>query len=179
MNEPVCYFEKPGKSNTEEVFQIVKKYVLAHHMNEIVLASTTGQTALLAANFFHDLGIKIIAVGVDTFGWCQSEEIKNELRKKQILAVPCVHYFEQDTANALRSFSQGTKVAFEIAETAMENNLLSDTSRIIAIGGTGFGSDTALVLRSNGKQNPKFDVIQILCMPETKQLDEKDRKNVF
>lgn len=179
MNNQICYFEKPGKSNTENVFKIVKEYAFVHHVNEIVLASTTGQTALLAADYFHDLGMKIIAVGVDTFGWSQSEETKNELRKRQIQAVPCVHFFEQDTANALRSFSQGTKVAFEIAETAMENDLLSDISQIIAIGGTGFGSDTALVLKSNGKQNPKFDVIRILCMPEAKQLDEKERKNVF
>ncbi|MVB11603.1 Pyruvate kinase, alpha/beta domain [Caprobacter fermentans] len=179
MNNQICYFEKPGKSNTENVFKIVKEYALAHHMNEIVLASTTGQTALLAADYFHDSGIKIIAVGVDTFGWSQSEEAKNELRKKQIQAVPCVHYFEQDTANALRSFSQGTKVAFEIAQAAMENGLLSDINQIIAIGGTGFGSDTALILKSNGNQNPKFDVIRILCMPQTKQLDEKKQKNVF
>jgi Uncharacterized conserved protein len=179
MNNQICYFEKPGKSNTVDVFRIVKEYALDHQVNRIVLASTTGQTALLAADYFHDSGIEIIAVGVATFGWSQSEETKNELRKRQIQAVPCVHYFEQDTANAFRSFSQGTKVAFEVAGTAMENGLLSDTNQIITIGGTGFGSDTALVLKSNGRQNPKFDVIRILCMPETKQLDEKERKNIF
>ena len=179
MNDQICYFEKPGKSNTKNVFKIVKKYALAHHVNKIVLASTTGQTALLAADYFHDMAIKIIVVGVNTFGWGQSEETQNELRKRKIQAIPCVHYLEQDTADALRCFSQGTKVAFEIARTAMERGFLSDMNQIIAVGGTGFGSDTALALKPNGRQNPKFDVIRILCIPETKQLDEKERRIVF
>ena len=93
--------------------------------------------------------------------------------------MPCNHYFEKETADALRCFSQGTKVAFEIAETAMERGILSDMDQIIAVGGTGFGSDTALVLKPSDRQSPKFDVIRILCLPESKQLDEKERKDVF
>lgn len=128
---------------------------------------------MLAADYFHSSGLKIIAVGVSTFGWEQNEEIKNEFRKRGMQAVPCVHYFEKETADALRCFSQGTKVVFEIAETAMENGLLSDMNQIIAIGGTGFGADTALVLKPSDRQNHKFDVVRILCLPESKQVDEK------
>ncbi len=67
MNGGICYSEKPGKSNTEN----------------IVLASTTGRTALLAADYSHDLEIKIIAVGVNTFGWKKSEEIKKRISNKR------------------------------------------------------------------------------------------------
>lgn len=50
-------------------------------------------------------------------------------------------------ANALKIFGQGAKVAVEIAVMALDSGLVPFGSDVISIGGTGRGSDTALVLR--------------------------------
>jgi hypothetical protein len=50
-------------------------------------------------------------------------------------------------AQTLRIFGQGTKVAIEITVMAADAGLISGSSDIIAISGTGKGSDTAYVIK--------------------------------
>lgn len=50
-------------------------------------------------------------------------------------------------ANALKLFGQGAKVAVEVAVMALDSGMIPFGEDIIAIGGTGRGSDTALVIR--------------------------------
>ena len=47
---------------------------------------------------------------------------------------------------ALRMFGQGTKVAVEVATMALDAGTIPEGEKIISIGGTGRGLDTALVL---------------------------------
>jgi hypothetical protein len=69
-------------------------------------------------------------------------------------------------ANLLRCFSQGTKVCFEIALMATDAGLLSSGEKVVAIAGTGRGSDTALVMQAASSRNlKKMRVHEIICKP--------------
>ena len=69
-------------------------------------------------------------------------------------------------AHTLRLFGEGTKVCVEIAIMAADAGLVRTDEDIIAIGGTGRGADTAVVLRPVNS-NDFFDlkVKEILCKP--------------
>jgi hypothetical protein len=67
---------------------------------------------------------------------------------------------------ALRTFGQGTKVALEIAAMAADAGLVRVDEDIIAIGGTGRGADTALVLApSYVHRFFNTRVKEIICKP--------------
>ena len=69
-------------------------------------------------------------------------------------------------AETLRLFSQGVKVCVEISIMAADGGLLPTDSEVIAIGGTGNGVDTALVLKPAHMRN-FFDlrINEIIAMP--------------
>jgi hypothetical protein len=69
-------------------------------------------------------------------------------------------------ANILRCFCQGVKVCFEIVMMATDAGLLSKGEKVIAIAGSGRGSDTALVMQASSSQNmKKLRVNEIICKP--------------
>ena len=72
----------------------------------------------------------------------------------------------EGAAHALRILGQGMKVCVEISMMAADAGLVELHEPIVAIGGTGYGSDTAVVIRPaptaeflDGK------VDRIICMP--------------
>jgi len=69
-------------------------------------------------------------------------------------------------AGVLRVFGQGMKVVCEIALMAADSGLVRVDEDIIAVGGTGGGADTAVVLRPvNGQNFFDLKVKEILCKP--------------
>ena len=48
------YFEEPGKTHTEETLKQAFERATALGLNELVVASTTGDTALKAVEIFDD-----------------------------------------------------------------------------------------------------------------------------
>ena len=69
-------------------------------------------------------------------------------------------------ANLLRCFCQGFKVCFEIVLMATDAGHVKSGEQIIAIAGTGRGSDTALVMQAASSQHlKKLRVNEILCKP--------------
>jgi uncharacterized protein len=69
-------------------------------------------------------------------------------------------------AHTLRIFGQGMKVVCEIALMAADAGLVRTDEDVIAIGGTGKGADTAVVLQPTNTQR-FFDmkVKEIICKP--------------
>ena len=66
----------------------------------------------------------------------------------------------------LRLFSQGLKVACEIACMAVDAGLVPAGEETVAIAGTGQGADTAIVLRpSNTHQFFDTRILEIICKP--------------
>lgn len=162
MKEQITYFEKSGIENTRDALRTAKDYADKNRVGKIVIASTTGCTALAAADFFRNSGAKIFAVGIGSYGWSKDKEKQQEMSEMGIKAKVCTHFLDIGIANVLRQFSQGFKVIFEIAQTAAETGFVSCSEEFIAVAGSGFGSDTVLVLR---RQPKNFDVLKILCFP--------------
>ena len=183
--EKISYFPDTGTENTVEVFSIAKLRAAELGIKTILVASTTGATAVEATEFFT--GINVIAV-THAAGYKKpnTQEFTEENRRKveahdgQILTT--AHAFAglsramrkkfdmyllgEDVANTLRIFGHGMKVACEIALMAADAGLVRTDEDIISIGGTGRGADTALVLKPvNSDDFFDLKVREILCKP--------------
>jgi len=185
MESKTTYFENPGKENTDEVLRIAKQRAKELGIKTIVVASTMGDTAVRATEVFR--GSKIIAVSHFTgMREPNTQEFTEENRKivesKGGIVLTTTHLFSglsaamrkkyntyiigSIIADTLRIFGQGMKVVCEIAVMAADSGLVRTDEDIIAIGGTGRGADTAVVLRPVNS-NDFFDlkVKEILCKP--------------
>jgi hypothetical protein len=180
MESKVVYFEETGPENTEETFQLVKERLIALNIKKIVLASTRGDTAIRAVEFFKELGVKIIVVPHQWDFVRETNPFPQELVKSLREAGHEVHFgtmlFHTDKfygtsiptlmANLLRCFSQGVKVCFEIVLGATDAGYLAKGEKVIAVAGTGRGADTALVMGASSTQNLKnLKVYEMLCKP--------------
>jgi hypothetical protein len=185
MEGKIVYFDKPGKDNTAEVLKIAKKRAKELGIKTIVVATTTGYTAVEASKVFK--GMKVIAVTHSTgFGKPDFQELTDENR--QIITdnggiiLTTTHLFRGVSgamvkkfnsqeigvviANVLRLLGQGMKVVVEIAVMAADAGLVRTDEDIIVIAGTGRGADYAVVLKPV-HSNDFFDlkIQEILCKP--------------
>lgn len=180
------YFDKPGKENTEQTLNLACKRGKELGIDELVVASTTGNTAYRAMEVFK--GFKITAVTYhcgfrEPFKMEMREDIRSDLEKKGVRIVAATHVLsglERSVSNkyggsypvlliadTLRLFGQGVKVAVEISVMAADSGSLTGKD-IIAVGGTARGSDSALVIKPVCQSN-FFDmrIREIICKPVT------------
>ena len=179
MERKVTYFEDIKPENTETTFKLVEERLRLSEIQKLVIASTTGNTASKALEVFGDKGVRLVIVP-HQFGFRKENRFPPELVKTLREAGHEVHFgtmlFHTDNlygtnaptliANVLRCFSQGTKVCFEIVMMASDAGLLAAGETVIAIAGTGWGSDTALVMSAASSQYMrKIRVHEIICKP--------------
>jgi hypothetical protein len=134
----------------------------------------------MASDYFKDSGIRLIVVPHQYDFRRDVNPFPQELVKELRDAGHDVHFgtmlfhtdqlYDSSTptlmANLLRCFCQGVKVCFEIVMMATDAGLLSKGEKIIAIAGTGRGSDTALVMQASSSRNMKrLRVNEIICKP--------------
>jgi len=185
MEVKTVYFENPGSENTEEVLRIAKQRVDELGIKTIVVASTSGGTAVRVMETFP--GFKVIVVThVTGMREPDIQEFTEENRKiveskgGKVLTTTHVfgglstamrkkfntHVIRDIVANTLRVFGEGTKVACEIAMMAADAGLVRTDEDIIVIAGTIEGADTALLFKPVNS-NPFFDlrIREILCKP--------------
>ncbi len=195
MELKTVYFDNPGKENTDEVLRIARQRASELGIKTILVASTTGETAVKAMDVFP--GFRVIIV-THSFGFKEpdTQEFTEENRKivegKGGIILTTTHAFgglsramrqgsipEATTtyivgdivATTLRVFGQGMKVACEIAAMAADGGLVRTDEDVIAIAGTGAGgygrgADTAVLLKP-AHTHLFFDlrVKEILCKP--------------
>jgi hypothetical protein len=181
----MVYFDAKGADNTEKTLQIARDEALKRGVKHIVVASTRGNTGLQAAQLMQNTGIKLVVVGHSTGHIEVGQQLFDMELKKQIenLGVPVYlgtdlltgfpsamrkrNRFSEETmiADTLRMFGQGVKVAVEIVAMASDANLLP-VADVIAVAGTGRGSDTCILVGANGTHQ-FFDikVREILAKP--------------
>jgi len=178
------YFEVSGKENTIRTLELAKKRSEELNIKTIVLASSHGYTALSASEIFDCNEKELIAVGISpTFkeiGWTMTHEEKVAVEKRGIKVLTTIHAFADGVAEGfyggntpgnviaetLRCFSQGMKVAVEIAVMALEAGLIPEGKEIIAIGGHDEGCDTAIVIKPAFARKIKSTVIsELICKP--------------
>jgi hypothetical protein len=184
IGENNMYFAKPGKGNTEQTLKRAFERGKELGLNEVVVASSKGDSAYKALEIFDGFQITIV-----TYHWgfkepfqnLMSADVRNDLEGKVSKIITASHalsgiersisqrhsgiYPLLLMAETFRLFGQGTKVAVEIAVMAADAGALTGAD-IISIGGTGRGADTALVLKP-AHQNNFFElrIREIICKP--------------
>jgi hypothetical protein len=185
MEANTVYFTRTGPENTDEVLRIARRRAEELDIKTILVASTTGNTAVKAVDIFQ--GMKVIAVS-HSAGFRESdtqefsEENQKTVESKGGIVLTTTHAFAGVSramrrkfstyvigdviASTLRIFGEGMKVVCEIALMATDSGLARTDEDAISIAGTGHGADTAVVLRPVNSQN-FFDlkIKEILCKP--------------
>jgi len=164
------YFEKPGPENTNKALELAKKNAELLKIKYIVIASTTGDTALKSLEYFDQREYNIIVV-THSFGFKENiaqempREIFDILKSKGIQIVTgTMAYSGIDSAlkNEYRFFDfiylfstllrtilcEGIKVCHEIVLMAADSGAIPIGIDVISIAGTSRGADTVCLIKS-------------------------------
>ncbi|NIM89715.1 MAG: hypothetical protein GTO17_02070 [Candidatus Aminicenantes bacterium] len=179
------YFKKPGRENTTRTLEKAAERADELEVQNILVASTSGETGLLAAGIFSKKNLVIVT---HSTGYVEPDfqelnpEFHSKIEEAGVKILTCQHALggvgravrkklgtyelEEIIAYTLRVFGEGTKVAVEIALMAADAGLISTKEPCIAVGGTGRGADTAILLQPAHAQN-FFDlrIMEILAKP--------------
>ena len=190
MELKTVYFKNPGKENTEETLGIAKRRAVELGIKTVVVASTTGWTAVKALEILKDLRVVIVTHSTG-FKEPDSQEFTEEnrriveskgvtmltaahafgglsrsMRQSSIPEAPATYIIGDIVANTLRFFGHGMKVVCEIALMAADGGLVRTDEEVISIGGRHRGADTAVVLKpANTGDIFDLKVKEILCKP--------------
>jgi len=184
--EQIIYLESPGPQNTEDVIDAVTAYIARSGLERVVVASTTGSTAVKFAAALKKKA-QLVVVTHHT-GFSQEGTQRFDAEKRKVLERQGVTVLTQShvlsgiersisrkfggvsrvesIAEALRSLlGHGLKVCVEIAIMAADAGAVPITD-VVAVGGTDRGSDTAVVIRP-AHMNNFFDarIREIIVMP--------------
>jgi hypothetical protein len=179
------YFAHPGPANTDRVLQLVRLAAMQLGVGSIVVPSSTGETgvrALAALPGFH-----LVVVSHSTgFAAPDAQELLPEHRQTLLAGgaslVTATHAFggigrsvrrrlntfqvDEIIAHTLRVFGEGLKVACEVTLMAADAGLIRVADEAIALGGTGHGLDTAVVLQPAHAQDFfSLRIREIICKP--------------
>ncbi|BCS98750.1 hypothetical protein DSLASN_43820 [Desulfoluna limicola] len=178
-------FEKPGKTNTDDVLKCVKENGEALGIKTCVLATTKGFTAERAAEILD--GFNIVAVthftGLKEPNFQElPDETREQLEASGVKVLTSSHSFygigravrlrfntyqvDEVIAETLKLFGVGVKVAVEVSLMAADAGLIKTGEEVLCVGGTGKGADTAVILRAvNTGDFFNLKIREILCKP--------------
>jgi hypothetical protein len=183
VEEKIVYFEEPGRENTEETLRLAAERAGLRGISKIVLASTRGDTARLAAARLAGTGVKLVVVP-HQYGFTETQRFPPELITELEEQGHRVHFgtmlFHTDSfygagspqamATVLRTICQGMKVCVEVVLMAADGGHLAAGEEVIVVSGTGRGADTAVVaIASTSTRLHELHITEIICKPlETK-----------
>jgi len=158
--EEIIYLDRPGPQNTEVVISAVETYIASSGLERVVVASTTGSTAIKFAKALENKAKLIVVTHHTGFSQEGAQRFDAEKRKKLelqgITVLTQSHVLSgiersisrqfggvsrvETIAEALRSLlGHGLKVCVEIAIMAADAGAIP-IADIVAVGGTGSGS---------------------------------------
>ena len=176
-------FEKAGRDNTAAVIELVKKTVRQRRIRYVVVAYNSGETAIQ----LKDAGCQVVCV-THSNGFAKKGENEMTAEARAALEATGIQvytgahvlsgvergisrtvggmYPAEIMAYSLRMLSQGVKVCVEISIMALDGGMIPYGEEVIAIGGSGRGADTAVIL-SPAHSNAVFEtrIHEILCKP--------------
>ena len=187
VDRSIFYFDEKGPLNTEKTLEIALEHAWELGIGTIVVASSTGKTALKLHGMAENR-VKIVAVTYNAGSRFRSEVEEfnrncNLLFEKGIAVVRGLHALSGPekafsdkyktiflplniVADTLRMFSQGVKVCVEITIMAAEHGFVTTDEEVVAVGGSGHGADTALVMKPVFAADMfKARIKALLCMP--------------
>jgi hypothetical protein len=173
----VCYFDEPGKQNTVDVIEAVKDAIKEARIDCLIVASTSGETALKFAKALKNEKIRVICVSEppsrEVFGdkWpCINHEVGEELEKLGVIIVDRLPYkFHGSVLEMAKWYTpipehivgdtlafvggQGLKVAVEVMFMAVQGGYVRPNKEVIAVAGYGGGADTAAIVKTCFPEN--------------------------
>ena len=179
------YFEEPGKANTGEALRLARERAEELGIRSVVVASSTGETGAEASRVFKDFNLVVVT---SVTGYARPDEVRMRPEHRSMIeanggrVVTAAHAFggvgraihnkfgtiqaDEVVASVLRLFSEGFKVACEVACMAVDAGLIRTDEEVIAIGGSSGGADTAVVVKPSNT-HALFDmrVREIICKP--------------
>ncbi|HUU76614.1 MAG TPA: pyruvate kinase alpha/beta domain-containing protein [Methanoregulaceae archaeon] len=187
------FFDTPGAENTKDCARIAVERAQELGIKTIVVASTSGASALEFFKAVDGTGLDLVVVthvmGFKQPGvWEFSDETAVFLRSKAVRVVTGTHVLSgleksfsrspkvgggsrtEAVAEALRKVvAVGLKVAVECVLIAADQGAVTVDSEVVAAGGTASGSDTVCVIRP-GNTASFFDlqVREIVAMPRNR-----------
>ncbi len=185
LTAQATYFEQPGPHNTALTLELARRRAEELGIRSVLVASTRGDTGVQAAQVFRGYHL-IVVTHATGFTGPNVQELSEENRAAIEAAggkiLTCQHAFggisravrkkwgtyeiDEIVAQTLRIFGEGTKVCVEIALMAADAGLVRVGEPCMAIGGTGRGADTALVLiPANVQQFFDLRVLEVVCKP--------------
>jgi hypothetical protein len=177
------YWDGKGKAFTQKTAELAIKTAKERGIKDIVVASNTGETV----EYFLESGLNIVCV-THVNGYREpgknemAEEKRKQLESKGVKVLTTTHvlsgaersmsnkfqgvYPVEIMAHTLRMFGQGVKVCVEIATMALDAGLIPYGKNVVAIGGTGRGADTAVILKpAHASSILDTWVSEIICKP--------------
>jgi len=188
IQKSIVYFDLPGSQNTEEVIRLAKERAEELGIRDIVVASTKGVTGVKASEVFRGFNVVVVShfTGFKEEGVQElSEGNRKRIEENGGKILTCMHAFAgidrairlkfgtwcpaEIMAQTLKIFGDGTKVAVEVAMMAADAGLIPVDRDVIAIGGTGTGADTALVVQpANSTRFFDITIMEIIAKPRTR-----------
>lgn len=181
-------FEAPGTINTDATIQCVLDRLQQGDIKHVVVATTTGDTAVRFMEALKESDAELICV-THHMGFREPNQIElepmlsSQLREGGARILTMSHALSgvarsiskkfggtsttELIAHTLRLFGQGMKVCVEIAVMAADAGTVPVGEDVICVGGSGRGADAAVVLRP-AHMNAFFDlkIREILCWPK-------------
>jgi len=189
LKRNTIYFERGGSECTDSTLVASVERARELGITHIVVATSSGATALSLLDEVErqGTGAKVVAVTYHagykhTDSLTASEDVISQLASRGARVIATTHALSglsrsfsekyggasipEVIADAYRRISQGFKVAIECSIMAADGGAVSTQDDIVAIGGSGTGADTAIVLRPCN-MNGFFDmkVREIISMP--------------
>ncbi|AFV10650.1 hypothetical protein Tph_c04030 [Thermacetogenium phaeum DSM 12270] len=177
------YWKNKGAANTAATAEAAVKRAQELGIRHVVVASCSGSTV----EHFLDKGLEVVCVTHHVGFTSPGEDemppaVREKLAAKGVRILTTTHllagvdralrnkfggvYPAEIIAQTLRMFGQGVKVCVEVAGMALDAGLIPYGQEVIAVGGSGTGADTAVVIVP-AHSNNIFDtkIKEIICKP--------------
>lgn len=174
--KPTLYFPNGGPEHTRATLEAAKERALQLMPAAVVVTSSSGATSLEAARVFAGTGVRLIGVPFQKHLWDRHRSLRPEVaadcRALGVEFLPdepvlvLLDHIHPKVINAWRMVSQGFKVALQVASMCVETGLLEAGAHVISLGGSGWGADTAVAVRTFGYDDLfRSRVTEIIAMP--------------
>jgi hypothetical protein len=173
--------------SAEDILRIAKNALEERKLEDVIVASTRGDTGVAAARLFKGLKVNLVVVAHSVgFKENNSNEFNVDAKKEIVELGGSVLFstmpfhsindairtkmgssIETLIADTLRMMGQGTKVCVEIVAMACDAGLVGADKSVLAIAGTGRGADTVMIIKSaNSRRFFDMKILEVVAKPQ-------------
>ena len=184
VEKKILLFETPGAEQTDATLRAAKERAGELGIDTVVLATTTGATALKAQEIFG-ASVKIIGVTLQAGTWKKyappDPKLVEKVREQGGIILTATHALMGNVGSAIRdkfgglpaeeliaytyyTFGQGMKVSVKDVVISCRRGVLEEGIDVISLAGSSRGADTAIVIRSS-RDFFAVKIREIICMP--------------